>query len=58
MILICGSLADTVTEFVCARLQERGYAYRLLDLGTYPAGFEVNWHWQGAYPTRFNSYAL
>jgi glutathione synthase/RimK-type ligase-like ATP-grasp enzyme len=51
MILICGGLADSVTELVCARLEERGYPYRLLDLGKYPAGFSVNWHWQGAYPT-------
>jgi glutathione synthase/RimK-type ligase-like ATP-grasp enzyme len=48
MILVCGGLADTVTEFVCARLADCGYPYRLLDLGTYPAGFQIKWHWQDA----------
>jgi glutathione synthase/RimK-type ligase-like ATP-grasp enzyme len=51
MILVCGGLADPVTELVCARLTDCGYPYRLLDLGVYPVGFHVNWHWQGAYPT-------
>ncbi|MCC6188381.1 MAG: hypothetical protein IT318_05075 [Anaerolineales bacterium] len=46
MILVCGGLADSVSELVCARLDDCGYAYRLLDLGQYPAGFEVKWHWQ------------
>jgi hypothetical protein len=45
MILICGGLADSVTELVCARLTDSGYPYRLLDLGNYPAGFRVNWRW-------------
>lgn len=45
MILVCGGLADTVTELVCARLEDCRYPYRLLDLGTYPSGFEVNWRW-------------
>lgn len=47
MILVVGGLADTVTELVCARLADSGYPYRLLDLGFYPSGFRVNWHWQG-----------
>jgi glutathione synthase/RimK-type ligase-like ATP-grasp enzyme len=50
MILVCGGLADTVTELVCARLDACGYPYRLLDLGVYPAGFQVNWHWRDAHP--------
>jgi len=45
MILVCGGLADGVTEFVCARLEHRGYPYRLLDLATYPAGYSVAWTW-------------
>ncbi|MGH9872355.1 MAG: ATP-grasp domain-containing protein [Pyrinomonadaceae bacterium] len=53
MILICGGLADSVTELVCARLADCGYPYRLLDLGTYPAGFEINWHWQGSGPSGY-----
>ncbi len=46
MILVCGGLADSVTELVCARLADCGYPYRLLDLGNYPAGFRIKWHWQ------------
>ncbi len=50
MILVIGGLADTVTELVCARLVECAYPYRLLDLGRYPAGFQIKWHWQGSNP--------
>jgi RimK-like ATP-grasp domain len=50
MILVCGGLADNVTQLVCARLEDCGYPYRLLDLGVYPAGFEIKWHWQGFGP--------
>ena len=50
MILICGGLADRVTELMCARLNACGYPYRFLDLGVYPAGYQVNWRWRGAYP--------
>ena len=34
MILVCGGLADGVTELVCSRLQDCCYPYRLLDLET------------------------
>ncbi len=50
MILVCGGLADSVTELVCARLEHCGYPYRLLDLGNYPARFKIKWHWQGSGP--------
>lgn len=50
MILVCGGLADTVTELVCARLDERGYPYRFLDLGRYPAGYQLSWHWHAGHP--------
>jgi len=50
MILVCGGLADSVTELVCARLQDRGFPYRLLDLASYPAGYSVAWRWTGAGP--------
>jgi glutathione synthase/RimK-type ligase-like ATP-grasp enzyme len=53
MILVCGGLADSVTELVCARLAHCGYPYRLLDLGAYPAGFQVKWHWQGSGPAGY-----
>jgi glutathione synthase/RimK-type ligase-like ATP-grasp enzyme len=53
MILVCGGLADPVTELVCARLRDSCYPYRLLDLATYPAGFRLNWHWQGDCPTGY-----
>jgi glutathione synthase/RimK-type ligase-like ATP-grasp enzyme len=55
MILVCGGLADSVTELVCARLQDCGYAYRLVDMGTYPSGYRVNWRWQGERPTGYIS---
>ena len=45
MILVCGGLADGVTELVCARLQHCGYPYRLLDLARYPDGYRVAWRW-------------
>ncbi len=51
MILVCGGLADPVTELVCARLDACGHPYRLLDLGTYPAGFRIHWRWHGARPS-------
>lgn len=53
MILVCGGLADSVTELVCARLEHCGYPYRLLDLGSYPAGFKIKWHWQGSGPSGY-----
>ena len=45
MILVCGGLADGVTELVCARLEHSGYSYRLLDLAQYPVGYRVAWRW-------------
>lgn len=53
MILVCGGLADSVTELVCARLTESGYPYRLLDLASYPAGYRVKWHWLGSSPAGY-----
>jgi glutathione synthase/RimK-type ligase-like ATP-grasp enzyme len=53
MILVCGGLADSVTELVCARLADCGYPYRLLDLGTYPTGYQIKWHWQGHRPAGY-----
>lgn len=53
MILVCGGLADPVTELVCARLEHCAYPYRLLDLGRYPTGFHVKWHWQGSTPSGY-----
>jgi hypothetical protein len=50
MILVCGGLADPVTELVCARLEDCAYPYRLLDLGRYPAAFKVNYRWQFGRP--------
>ncbi len=50
MILVCGGLADSVTELVCARLQDCGYAFRLLDLGRYPSGYKIRWHWRDSIP--------
>lgn len=53
MILVCGGLADSVTELVCARLVDCGYPYRLLDLRSYPAEFQIKWHWQNSGPSGY-----
>jgi glutathione synthase/RimK-type ligase-like ATP-grasp enzyme len=53
VIIVCGGLADKVTELVCARLADCGYPYRLLDFGTYPAGFQIKWHWRGSGPSGY-----
>ena len=45
MILVCGGLADGVTELVCARLQDCGYPFRLLDFAHFPAGYRFNVRW-------------
>jgi glutathione synthase/RimK-type ligase-like ATP-grasp enzyme len=50
MILVCGGLADAVTEFVCARLTQMHYPFRLLDLGSYPDGYRVSWSWSRGSP--------
>jgi hypothetical protein len=50
MILVVGGIADRVTEFMCARLEERGCPYRLLDQGVYPSNFQIWWEWDGDYP--------
>lgn len=50
MILVCGGLADIVTELVCARLEHLRYAYRLLDLGRYPDGYTIAWTWEHDVP--------
>jgi glutathione synthase/RimK-type ligase-like ATP-grasp enzyme len=53
VILVCGGIADSVTELVCARLNDCGYPYRFLDLGTYPEGYLIKWHWNGTGPHGF-----
>lgn len=50
MILVCGGLADIVTELFCARLEAVGYQYRLLNLGLFPAGYKIAWQWAGERP--------
>ena len=50
MILICGGLADPVTELVCSRLEHCGYAYRLLDLARFPDGYRVTARWTDGGP--------
>jgi hypothetical protein len=47
VILVCGGLADIVTELVCSRLQVMELPYRLLDLGRYPNGYAIEWTWRG-----------
>ncbi len=53
MILVCGSPLDAVTTLTCARLDEAGYCYRLLDLDHYPADYALNWRWQGQQPSGY-----
>lgn len=51
MIVVCGGIADGVTELVCARLENRGQPYRLLDLGVFPTGFGIHCRWTaGSFP--------
>jgi hypothetical protein len=50
MILICGGVADTVTELVCSRIEYLGYEYRFLNLGLYPDGYQINWTWEQITP--------
>ena len=50
MILVCGTVADIVTELLCARLRGLGYEYRLLNLAFYPEHYQVNWTWDGGCP--------
>ena len=45
MILICGGLADGVTELVCSRLEDCGYPYRLLDLARFPEDYRIAVRW-------------
>jgi Glutathione synthase/Ribosomal protein S6 modification enzyme (glutaminyl transferase) len=49
MILVCGGLADSLTELMCARLTDCGYDHRFLDLGVYPNGYKVKWHWKNLF---------
>jgi RimK-like ATP-grasp domain len=46
MILVCGGLADPVTELVCARIEQLNYPYRLLNLGLFPHGHTLDCRWQ------------
>jgi glutathione synthase/RimK-type ligase-like ATP-grasp enzyme len=50
MILVCGGLADGVTELVCARLQECGFPFRLLDLARYPEDYRIAWRFTAEGP--------
>lgn len=50
MILICGGLADEVTELVCARLEACGYPYRLLDLARFPDEYRFTARWTDSGP--------
>jgi len=45
VILVCGGLADGVTELVCSRLQDCGYPYRLLNFARFPDGHRLTGRW-------------
>jgi glutathione synthase/RimK-type ligase-like ATP-grasp enzyme len=51
MILVCGGLADPVTELVCSRIEYLGYEYHFLNLGLYPEGYRITWTWEQRTPT-------
>jgi glutathione synthase/RimK-type ligase-like ATP-grasp enzyme len=50
VILVCGGLADEVTELVCARLEACGYPYRLLDLARFPDEYQFTARWTDSGP--------
>jgi len=43
MILVCGVLADTMVELMCARLNALGYEYLFFDQIKYPGRCHVSW---------------
>jgi glutathione synthase/RimK-type ligase-like ATP-grasp enzyme len=47
MILICGLLADSMIELMCARLNDMGYDYLLFDERHYPGRCELTWEVDG-----------
>lgn len=53
MILVCGGLADKVTELMCSRLEDCGYPYRFLDLARFPRGYTLTARWDGATPSGY-----
>jgi hypothetical protein len=50
VILICGGLADQVTELVCARLEACDYPYRLLDLARFADEYHFTARWTDSGP--------
>jgi len=55
VILVCGSLADGVTELVCARFEDCRYPYRLLDITDSTSRYEVDATLHGERPHGFIS---
>ena len=43
MILVCGLLADTLIELMCARLNDLGYDYLLFDQLQFPGAYNLSW---------------
>src|SRR5262245_2122632 len=43
MILVCGTIADSMVELMCARLADLEYDYVLLDQVHYPGRFQISW---------------
>src|SRR5262249_55573589 len=43
VIVVCGTLADTMIELMCARLADLGLDYLLFDQLHYPGRFQVSW---------------
>jgi glutathione synthase/RimK-type ligase-like ATP-grasp enzyme len=43
MIVVCGVLADAMTELMCARLEDLGFEYTFLDEAQVPGRYGVTW---------------
>lgn len=43
MILVCGTMADTMIELMCARLDDLSYEYLFFDQVHYPGRFHLSW---------------
>jgi glutathione synthase/RimK-type ligase-like ATP-grasp enzyme len=50
VIVVCGAIADSVTELICARLSDCGFPFRLLDLGMFPKEHALDLRWTGDGP--------
>ena len=43
MILVCGVLADAMTELMCSRLEDMDFPYLFLDQAQFPGRYDLTW---------------